>query len=1091
MRFADRLSGVLFNKGRRSSSSCDRRLMAAATAGVEPLESRVMLSASYLVKAVNSQIYAHLTTSSVADNTAVYGPADANGFIQVTADNEIDAIDKGIVASATSTAPSAQYQFFTGVNSDKFTVTPASPSDGLNYKLNLQNGTYTGSASIQVRPLVQSLIVADAANQDNVVTPPAPAPGQAVAGVPLYVVADPVSGVAQIALNGTLSVDDATHRGQTKWTLLTNNTSTLVSSGSLSADGSDTFILLPAGATSYTLKFGYDLDRNGILSAVSESQGMVQLQVVTHAAFSVSALPVYATSTHVFSGTVGTFEGDSASASANFSANINWGDGTTSTGTITGSAGSYSINGTHTYSTAGTNVVTLKAWSSPGQGSTHAASGTSTSYVRDASLVADWQFADGASDDAGTYFSDTSVSGNTATLSGARWSVGVDGYSGASFYGTGQSITIADNATLDPTSGITVSASFNARDWSNASATLLQKGNGAYSIAQVNGQLVFSINTTNGVQQVGVALPSTNAWHQLVASYDGSSISLTIDGATTSASASGTISTDTGTLMIGDKAGSSTTDDAFAGIAQSVSVYSAALSPNQLFGPVAPDARRPTGSLVTVTSGSQVASLNINWVWPTVVTGRKEFKIFWAPVGQPLPRHALLDVMPFGASVNHGTATSFSQRLNRGLTAGTQYQVWIYSVAEGTFGTPTPALGTAKANQPGLPQPTDLQVRLYSPGSAPYPSEEKLQWKWAGSGPVTWQIFRDGAMINTASSVTYDSAAGVYSCKDQDAILTADLTGNDPKIHHYSVTALSSGITSIPSQMESAAQIFYFTGNGDTGHGGLTVQQFYEGNAQGVEFHYFPWYGNGALSSNFPSQKQFDDNAYNWGTNIESKLLQSDTLILAGFSYGGATAQQVANEINSPSDPAKPSIYRPVDYLALIDPVPYIPQGAYPDPHGDPTVLGNFAIPPNVGETDDWYNDSNSGSLSIISPPVVTETYSDGKPRYVSITVAASLPAGFAQGWGVWFPGESADYEVHSVDDSTNSFTIQMPDGSFPVPTMTAGTKYKQDAVPSSPSSGAHVTNYHPIGTVHGSQPLDTTVTGDLMARLNSLYHFS
>ena len=56
----------------------------------------------------------------------------------------------------------------------------------------------------------------------------------------------------------------------------------------------------------------------------------------------------------VFSGTVATFS-SSAPTAASLTASIGWGDGTTNSGVaVTGSAGSYSVSGTHTYADEGT-----------------------------------------------------------------------------------------------------------------------------------------------------------------------------------------------------------------------------------------------------------------------------------------------------------------------------------------------------------------------------------------------------------------------------------------------------------------------------------------------------------------------------------------------------------------------------------------------------------------------------------------------------------------------------------------------------------------------------------------------------------------
>jgi hypothetical protein len=59
-------------------------------------------------------------------------------------------------------------------------------------------------------------------------------------------------------------------------------------------------------------------------------------------------------------GTVATITDPNTSATANaYSAAINWGDGTTSTGTIGGGNGSFNVGGNHTYSSAGTYAVSV------------------------------------------------------------------------------------------------------------------------------------------------------------------------------------------------------------------------------------------------------------------------------------------------------------------------------------------------------------------------------------------------------------------------------------------------------------------------------------------------------------------------------------------------------------------------------------------------------------------------------------------------------------------------------------------------------------------------------------------------------------
>jgi hypothetical protein len=57
---------------------------------------------------------------------------------------------------------------------------------------------------------------------------------------------------------------------------------------------------------------------------------------------------------------VATFtDADTAASTSNFVASINWGDGSTSPGTISGSNGSFAVNGGHTYAASGQDTITV------------------------------------------------------------------------------------------------------------------------------------------------------------------------------------------------------------------------------------------------------------------------------------------------------------------------------------------------------------------------------------------------------------------------------------------------------------------------------------------------------------------------------------------------------------------------------------------------------------------------------------------------------------------------------------------------------------------------------------------------------------
>jgi hypothetical protein len=84
-----------------------------------------------------------------------------------------------------------------------------------------------------------------------------------------------------------------------------------------------------------------------------------------------------------FNGAIAAFtDTDPAQPASSFTATINWGDGTTSTGTITGGNGSFSISGNHTYADESSFTTTVSVQDQDGE----AATGTGSANVSDAAL---------------------------------------------------------------------------------------------------------------------------------------------------------------------------------------------------------------------------------------------------------------------------------------------------------------------------------------------------------------------------------------------------------------------------------------------------------------------------------------------------------------------------------------------------------------------------------------------------------------------------------------------------------------------------------------------------------------------------------
>jgi Domain of unknown function (DUF4214) len=94
----------------------------------------------------------------------------------------------------------------------------------------------------------------------------------------------------------------------------------------------------------------------------SESEGLFgSLSVNTQNPLTGNGSNVVATRGQVFTGVVGTFTAlDGTATSGEFSATINWGDGTTSPGTVAvNNNGGFEVMGTHTYATAGIDSISV------------------------------------------------------------------------------------------------------------------------------------------------------------------------------------------------------------------------------------------------------------------------------------------------------------------------------------------------------------------------------------------------------------------------------------------------------------------------------------------------------------------------------------------------------------------------------------------------------------------------------------------------------------------------------------------------------------------------------------------------------------
>src|SRR5262249_39087492 len=122
------------------------------------------------------------------------------------------------------------------------------------------------------------------------------------------------------------------------------------SNGSFSVSGAHTYADEGSEALSVSIRRSSDGASIAPTGTVTVNEG----DVLTPHGTSISA-----TASQAFSGVVATFSdtGFPNNVPSDFSASIDWGDGTSSAGTIAGGSGTFSVSGTHTYAAAGTDTL--------------------------------------------------------------------------------------------------------------------------------------------------------------------------------------------------------------------------------------------------------------------------------------------------------------------------------------------------------------------------------------------------------------------------------------------------------------------------------------------------------------------------------------------------------------------------------------------------------------------------------------------------------------------------------------------------------------------------------------------------------------
>jgi hypothetical protein len=152
--------------------------------------------------------------------------------------------------------------------------------------------------------------------------------------------------------------------------------------GTIASNGAGGFKV--TGTHTYAEEGSYALNVS-VSDAGGSSTTIASTAAVADASLTPSPVTVHPMEGTSFSGTVGNFrDGNSNPDLADFSASINWGDGTTTTGAIASNgAGGFKVTGTHTYAEEGSFAITISVTDAGGSSTVV----NSTAAVADAPLT--------------------------------------------------------------------------------------------------------------------------------------------------------------------------------------------------------------------------------------------------------------------------------------------------------------------------------------------------------------------------------------------------------------------------------------------------------------------------------------------------------------------------------------------------------------------------------------------------------------------------------------------------------------------------------------------------------------------------------
>jgi uncharacterized repeat protein (TIGR01451 family) len=195
-------------------------------------------------------------------------------------------------------------------------------------------------------------------------------------------------------------------------------------------------------------------------------------------------------------------------------------------------------------------------------------------------LVAAYGFNEGS----GVQTTDASGQGHTGTISSATWTAAGKFGSALSFNGTSAWVTVADAASLDLTTGLTIEAWINPTSGTGWRSVILKEGASALAYALYSNNNASRpagyVHTNSDIAVNGIAAVPLSTWTHLALTYDGATMRMFVNGVQVSTKAlTGSASVTSGALRIG---GNSVWGEYFRGLIDEIRIYNRPLTGGEI-----------------------------------------------------------------------------------------------------------------------------------------------------------------------------------------------------------------------------------------------------------------------------------------------------------------------------------------------------------------------------------------------------------------------------------------------------------------------------------------------------------------------------